>query len=65
MKSPQSRINSRRMTIDRAAKSAPDLVLAVMSAISILALAVTIGAALASIPQLDAVLDQAEQLRGF
>lgn len=65
MKSPQSHINARRVTIERAADRAYDLVAGVMWAIALFALAVTIGAALAALPELDLVLDQAEQLRGF
>lgn len=65
MKSPQSRINARRVTMERAADRAYDLVAGVMWAVALFALAVSIGAALAAFPQLDQVLDQAEQLRGF
>lgn len=65
MKSPQSHINSRRLLVDRAADTAPRLIIACGLAICGLAVAVVLGAAMAAIPQLDAVLDQAEQLRRY
>ena len=65
MNSHQSRINARRVALDRAADAAPMVIIACCSAVAALAAAVVIGAFLAAIPQLDAVLEQAEQLHGF
>ena len=65
MRSPQSRINARRITIESVAETAPAFIAVCMSAIALVAFAVALGAAAAAIPQIGAVLDQAEQLRGF
>lgn len=65
MNAPQSRINARRVAIDRAADAAPTVIIACLSAVAALAAAVVIGAFLAAIPQLDAVLEHAEQMHGL
>jgi hypothetical protein len=65
MNAPQSHINSRRMTLERAARVAPRVAEVCLIAVVIMAAAVALGAAAAAIPELDAVLAKAEQLRGF
>lgn len=65
MRSPQSRINGRRIAIENVAETAPAIIAACMTAVALMAFAVLLGAAAAAIPQIGTVLDQAEQLRGF
>lgn len=65
MRSHQSRINARRMTQEQLLETLPLIIATCMSAIAAVGLAVAIGAALAGIGQISAVVDQAEQLRGF
>lgn len=65
MRSHQSRINARRMTQEQLVETLPLIIATCMAAIAAVALAVVIGAALAGIGQISAVVEQAEQLRGF
>lgn len=65
MNAPQSHINRRRMTLERAARVAPRLAEICLIPVLVLSIAVGLGAAAAALPQLDAVLDKAEELRGF
>ncbi len=65
MRSPQSRINARRITQDQFTESLPLIISTCMVGIAAVAMAVVIGAALAAIPEISAFVDQAEQLHGF
>ena len=65
MNSHQSRINARQIARERASDTALTVITACLCGIAALAAAVVFGAFLAAIPQLDAVLEQAEQLHGL
>ncbi len=65
MNSYQQRLNLDRLARDQIADRAPLIIAVCLSGVALIAAAVVLGAALAALPQLDAVLEQAEQLHGL